>query len=97
MYLTHLARVDPKRPCTAVLEESEWKSVGLVRLKQPLPPEPPTLERMLRLVAQLGGYNGRAKEGPPGPQSIWVGLRRMTDFALAFNAIHRAGQKVVCK
>jgi len=36
------------------------------------------------MLAQLGGYNNRTTDGPPGPQAIWIGIRRMTDFALAW-------------
>ena len=69
-----------------MFEPSEWKSVWRVVTKQPLPKQPPTLSEFLGLVAQLGGYNNRATEGPPGPQPIWIGLRRMTDFATAWLA-----------
>ena len=67
-------------------EASEWQSVWRVVTKQPLPPEPPSLAEFLRLLTQLGGYNNRAKEPPPGPQPIWIGLRRMADFALAWES-----------
>lgn len=84
LYLTYLNRIDPTRPCTSAFEESEWKSVWLVVTKKPLPAEPPTLGEMMRLLARLGGYNNRAREAPPGPQPIWIGLRRMADFAQAW-------------
>ena len=41
---------------------------------------------MLRLLTQLGGYNNRAGEALAGPQPMWIGLRRMTDFATAWLA-----------
>jgi hypothetical protein len=37
-------------------------------------------------LATLGGYNNRPGEPPPGPKSIWLGLRRMLDFSLAWLA-----------
>jgi hypothetical protein len=40
----------------------------------------------MTLIACLGGYNNRAKEPPPGPEPIWVGIRRMVDFAIAWEA-----------
>jgi len=86
LYLTYLNRTCPTQPCTSAFEPSEWKSVWRVVTKQPLPKQPPTLSEFLGLVAQLGGYNNRATEGPPGPQPIWIGLRRMTDFATAWLA-----------
>ena len=38
------------------------------------------------LLTQLGGDSNRATETPPGPQPLWIGLRRMTDFATAWLA-----------
>ena len=39
---------------------------------------------MVTLVAQLGGYMGRKNDGPPGPKTLWIGLQRMRDFAIAW-------------
>lgn len=84
LYLTYLNRTSPDLPCTAVLDDAEWKSVWCVVQKQPLPKSPPTLREMLKLITELGGYNNRNSELPPGPQPLWVGLRRMLDFATAW-------------
>jgi len=86
LYLTYLNRTCPKLPCTAVFDESEWKSVWRVVTKKAIPKKPPTLSQFMKLLTQLGGYNNRATEAPPGPQPLWVGLRRMTDFATAWLA-----------
>lgn len=82
--LTHLNRECPSLPCTTVFDESEWKSVWRVTTKKELPETPPTLSEFIPLLAQLGGYNNRRTESPPGPQVIWTGIRRMTDFAIAW-------------
>lgn len=84
LYLTYLNRTSPDLPCTAVLDDAEWKSVWCVVKKQPLPQTPPRLSEMMRLITELGGYNNRTTEQPPGPQPLWVGLRRMLDFATAW-------------
>jgi hypothetical protein len=86
MYLTYLNRECPSLPCTAVFDDCEWKSVWHVTTKQELPKTPPALSEFMPLLAQLGGYNNRPSEPPPGPQMIWVGIRRMTDFAIAWQA-----------
>jgi hypothetical protein len=86
LQLTHLNRECPSLPCTAVFDDCEWKSVWRVTTKQKLPKRPPALSDFIPLLAQLGGYNNRPSEPPPGPQAIWVGLRRMTDFATAWLA-----------
>jgi Transposase Tn5 dimerisation domain len=80
-YRTYLNRTSPDLPSTAVLDAAEWKSVWCVVQKRPLPKSPPTRSEMLKLITEVGGYNNRATELPPGPQPLWVGLRRMLDFA----------------
>jgi hypothetical protein len=40
---------------------------------------------MTLLVAELGGYI-RRKNSPPGPQTVWIGLQRMYDFAACWKA-----------
>jgi hypothetical protein len=97
LYLTYLNRECPSLPCTAVFEESEWKSVWRVTKKKALPPKPPTLSEFMRLLAQLGGYNNRPSEPPPGPQVIWTGIRRMTDFARAWIAFGNSNETLVYK
>ena len=84
MQLTYLNRECPSMSCTAVFDDCEWKSVWRVTTKQELPKNPPALSEFIPLLAQLGGYNNRPSEPPPGPQAIWVGIRRMTDFAVAW-------------
>lgn len=82
--LTHLHREQPSLPCTAVFQTCEWQSVWRVTTQQDLPDKPPLLSEFVPLLASLGGYNNRRSEAPPGPQPIWIGLRRMADFALAW-------------
>lgn len=95
LYLTYLNRTCPTLPCTAVFDESEWKSVWCVVTKQPLPKRPPLLSDFMKLLTQLGGYNNRATEAPAGPQPIWTGLRRMTDFAAAWLAFGPRTENIV--
>lgn len=97
LYLTYLNRTAPTLPCTTVFTTSEWKSVWLVVAKKALPPKPPDLAEMMRLITQLGGYNNRAGEAPPGPQPIWIGLRRMADFAQAWQTFGHDRDAVVYK
>ena len=50
-----------------------------------MPPEkPPSLNDMVKLIAGLGGYLGRKHDGPPGPQVLWIGMRRMSDLAASW-------------
>src|SRR5208283_2741692 len=44
LYLTYLNRTCPKLPCTAVFDESEWKSVWRVVTKKAIPKTAHTVE-----------------------------------------------------
>lgn len=86
MFLTHLNREAPDLCAMTMFADCEWKSVWMVVKKKPLPKRPPRLGEMMKLLTELGGYNNRKGELPPGPQPIWIGLRRMHDFARAWEA-----------
>lgn len=98
MYVVRLGRSCPEINCEAVFEPAEWKSVWKVTRRTPPPSVPPGLGEMVRLVAQLGGYVNRKSADPPGPQTVWIGLQRMHDFALCwrlFGPDARTGAKDV--
>jgi hypothetical protein len=88
LYLMGLGRTCPDVCCTLVFEDAEWKSVWCVTQKtQAVPRQPPKLGTMVSLLASLGGYLNRKGEGPPGAQTIWIGLQHMmhlTEAWLAF-------------
>lgn len=84
LYVCRLGRSCPEMSCEAVFEPAEWKSVWKVVQREDPPNEPPPLGMMVRLVAQLGGYVNRKRTDPPGPQTVWIGLQRMHDFALCW-------------
>jgi hypothetical protein len=84
LYVCRLGRRCPDISCEAIFEPAEWKAVyRVVQGKMP-PAEPPTLQVMVRMVAQLGGYVNRRRADEPGPQTIWLGLARAHDFALCW-------------
>jgi len=85
-WLTMLGRSCPELSCDAVFADEEWRSVWAIVLREPVPAAAPPLEVMIRLVASLGGHLGRKHDGPPGAQVLWIGLQRMRDFALAWQA-----------
>ncbi len=86
LMVCRLGRSCPELDCEAIFDPSEWKSVWMtVRHRKP-PRRPPRLREILPLIAQLGGYvNYPNRQDPPGPQTIWLGLQRMYDLALAWN------------
>jgi hypothetical protein len=81
LYVCRLGRSCPETSCEAVFEPAEWKSVWKVVRREDPPAEPPPLGVFVRIVAQLGGYVNRKRDDPPGPQTVWIGLQRMHDFA----------------
>lgn len=83
-FTTMLGRACPDLPCTTIFDESEWKAVYTVIYKKSPPKEPPPLNIMIRLVASLGGFLNRKGDGFPGVKTMWIGIQRMRDFALAW-------------
>jgi hypothetical protein len=84
LYCTHLGRACPEIPCTAVFTDAEWKALYLIQEGDTLPPRPITLREMVALVGRCGGFVGRKGDGDPGITSMFVGLRRLYDYALAY-------------
>jgi len=84
LYVTYMGRACPELPCDVLFAEEEWKPVWKIVSDEPMPEVAPCLSVFIPMLAELGGYNNRKKDGPPGPQTIWIGLRRMTDFSLAW-------------
>ena len=80
LFVCRLGRSCPDLSCEAIFEPAEWQATWRVTKRQPPPSQPPPLGEFVRLVAQLGGYVPR-KHSPPGPQTLWLGLQRVQDFA----------------
>ena len=92
LFLTMLGRECPEMPCDVVFAEAEWQAVYIVTQRKPPPDTPPTLDRMVRMVAGLGGFLNRKSDGLPGPQTLWIGLQRAADFVLAMDAQRGVGE-----
>lgn len=86
LYLTRLGRTVPDLSCEVAFSPPEWRAAYLVSKRQKPPCEPPRLQEIITLVAGLGGYLARKGDGPPGPKTLWIGLQRVWDFALALEA-----------
>jgi hypothetical protein len=80
LFVCRLGREFPDINCEAVFEPAEWKSVYHIVHKKPPPSTCPTLQEMVRMVAQLGGYINRKRTDEPGPQTVWLGLQRTHDI-----------------
>jgi transposase-like protein/transposase Tn5 family protein/DDE family transposase len=84
LYVCRLGRSCPEMSCEVVFDPSEWQPVYQIVRQQPPPKQPPTLQEMVRMVAQLGGYVNRKRKDEPGPQTVWLGLQRLHDIALCW-------------
>ena len=89
-HLTYLGRVTPDLPCDTVFEDDLWKGVIVFRTRKPPPEKPPSLREMIRMIAGLGGFLGRKSDGEPGTQTLWRGLQRADDIAIAFRSFREA-------
>jgi len=90
-YLKGAARHDPDASCEKYFSRPQWVPAYLVYTDGgDLPSEPPTIMEFMLLIAELGGWQRRKSQGPPGSMTIWRGLRRMEAYADAFEAFKKA-------
>lgn len=86
LYLTMESRRVPDMPCDALLEPEEWQALYCFVNKTKKPPKtPPSLKEATRMIAKLGGFPGRKSDGHPGTATIWKGLQRLHDIAIAWS------------
>lgn len=85
LFVCRMGKECPDMDCEAIFEASEWKSVWMAVKRKKPPRHPPQLKEIVTLVACLGGYIQRPKS-PPGPKAMWIGLQRMYDLAMAWDA-----------
>lgn len=83
--LMRLGRTCREMNCETVFDREEWQAAYIVAWK-PIPPEPPPLNTVVRLIATFGGFLARKGDGEPGVKTIWTGLQRVMDFALGIRA-----------
>jgi hypothetical protein len=88
LYMTMEGRQNPDINCEAIFERSEWQAAYSIG-KGEIPPEtPPSLNEIIKLISEFGGHLGRKSDKPPGPKIMWVGMQRLRDFTIAWEAFH---------
>lgn len=85
LWLTYRARLAGNSPCGEALEEREWRV--LLAMSGTRGANEPALGEAVRLIAMLGGFQGRKGDGDPGVKTIWRGWRRLMDFVLAYQTL----------
>jgi len=85
LFLTMESRRVPNISCEVLLTPEEWQALCCFTRRKPTPPaEPPTLLEATKMIAQLGGFLGRASDGFPGPATLWQGMQRLGDIVVAW-------------
>ena len=85
-HLMRLGRICPDMDAALFFHADEIRGAYLLAKKK-RPPTPPTINQVLRIVAQLGGFLGRKGDGEPGVKTIWIGLQRVMDSATTLQAL----------
>lgn len=80
LWLTLQSRQTPDVCCTRVLERDEWEVLQAKFYPRRKALTPPTLRESVRLIAKLGGFQGRKADGEPGTKTLWRGIRRLHDL-----------------
>ena len=96
LYVCRLCRTLTDSRCTTLFTESEWKGVWMLLTCTPPPRRPPSLAEMTKMVASLRGYVIRKNSGPPGPQTIWLGMQEMYRIASCYLAFGPGAKKKNC-
>lgn len=69
----------PELEASLLFETDEWRAAFILN-KKPIPKTMPTLNQVIRLIAQRGGFLGRKGDGEPGVKTIWLGLQEVAIF-----------------
>jgi hypothetical protein len=80
LQLRQLARRHPTQPAVTLVAPL-WVQILRARLDWP-PERPLPMADFWRGVAQLGGYQGRPRNGEPGWKTIWRGWQYLSDLVL---------------
>jgi hypothetical protein len=97
MWLTKQSREKPDIDCTVDFEADEWKAVWCVcNQTTQLPAVTPTLRTIVRMVASLGGFLGRAGDKEPGAQTLWRGIQRMKDIVVGYRLFSGLSEDSIC-
>ncbi|XVN42371.1 MAG: IS4 family transposase [Candidatus Rickettsia vulgarisii] len=81
-FIALVARTNPNLPCTVILADEEWKVLYTkIHKTKHYPQIPPPIRKVVRWIAQLGGFLARNNDVEPGPMTLWKGWKRLVDLA----------------
>jgi hypothetical protein len=85
-YLMRKGRTCPELDAALFFDPDEIRGAHLLS-KLKMPATPPTLNDVVRLIAQIGGFLGRKGDGEPGVKTIWKGLDQVHASAETLRAL----------
>lgn len=87
--ITMISREHGNESCEIMYEKNEWQTIFIMNEKKKPPREPPTLQEMTRMLAQLGGFLARKHDGEPGAKTIGIGYQKLIHYIDALETIAR--------
>jgi hypothetical protein len=85
-YLMRKGRTCPDLDATLFFDADEIHGAHLLAKKK-LPTKAPTVNEVVRLIAQIGGFLARKGDGEPGAKTIWRGLDKVQTAAQTLRAL----------
>lgn len=96
LWLTYQARENPDVSCEIALDRDEWRALhATVHRKQAIPQTPPSLREAVRMIARLGGFLGRKRDGEPGVKTLWKGLIRLHDITETWKLCNPSSRRLL--
>jgi hypothetical protein len=101
-WATMLKRESPELPADCVITTAEWKSAWVTlnykkikekKIPNKIPEKVPTLDTVIKWIAQLGGWLGRNGDGEPGVMSIAKGWQRIESGAMMWETMNDQNEK----
>jgi hypothetical protein len=90
--LSRAARQPERRKAEESLAEDELQVLKQWQLQNAQTPVLSlTVRDAVRLIAQLGGFLARKREGEPGPMTLWRGLERLSQLTLGYQLAKSCG------
>ena len=83
LFVTMLGREYPNLDCDCVFDTLEWQTAYIIANKKKPPSKVPKLNEIIKIIARLGGFLGRASDGDPGPSVMWKGFHSMYEYIKA--------------
>ncbi len=96
--LKHLARTEPEKRASIELSKDELKALKLLKSRyktrvEVIPKGSVSISLAVRWIADLGGYSGNTKAGPPGSIVIGRGLEMLAVAVETLEALRQTREK----